>query len=269
MRIDILERLADLIRPALAWKPGVGTRPDGAYDGTRFVVTPAMMSILGATADDMEEILKNLGYRSEATDATVVSAKVAELDAVAQTTAPQETAKAASTTPAAEPVGDPIVKPVVEAVEAVAMAVAEEASAPVAETAAAPAVAEEAPKPVLLWRQAPRFEGRHNNNNRRSQGARENQREPQARNGNAPGEERQGRPNRNAGPQGEQRGERRDFRGKGGKPVGADRFKQDGGKPSGKPQQHGKRPEREERPVKIDMDSPFAKLLALKEQMKK
>ena len=66
VRIDILERLADLIRPALAWKPGTGQRPDGAFDGSGFTVTPPMMSILGATADDMEEILKGLGYRADA-----------------------------------------------------------------------------------------------------------------------------------------------------------------------------------------------------------
>ena len=66
VRVDILERLADLIRPALRWKPGIGPRPDGAYDGSAFLVTPPMMSILGATADDIEEILKGLGYRAEA-----------------------------------------------------------------------------------------------------------------------------------------------------------------------------------------------------------
>ncbi|OWK21252.1 hypothetical protein AJ88_19690 [Mesorhizobium amorphae CCBAU 01583] len=33
VRVDILERLADLIRPATNWKPGLGQRPDGAYDG--------------------------------------------------------------------------------------------------------------------------------------------------------------------------------------------------------------------------------------------
>src|SRR5690606_32795230 len=37
VRIDILERLADLIRPALAWRPGAGERPDGAYNGNRFI----------------------------------------------------------------------------------------------------------------------------------------------------------------------------------------------------------------------------------------
>ena len=49
VRVDILERLADLIRPALGWKPGTGKRPEGAYDGSQFLVTPGMMSILGAT----------------------------------------------------------------------------------------------------------------------------------------------------------------------------------------------------------------------------
>ena len=58
VRVDILERLADLIRPALSWKAGLGARPDGAFDGQAFMVTPPMMSILGANADDMEDILE-------------------------------------------------------------------------------------------------------------------------------------------------------------------------------------------------------------------
>ena len=66
VRVDILERLADQIRPALAWKPGSETpAPEGAVDGRSFVVTPGMLSILGATHDDMVEVLKGLGYRCE------------------------------------------------------------------------------------------------------------------------------------------------------------------------------------------------------------
>ena len=80
VRVDILERLADLIRPALAWKAGVGARPDGAYNGQAFMVTPPMMSILGANADDMEEILKGLGYRAEPKPAAEVKAKLDALD---------------------------------------------------------------------------------------------------------------------------------------------------------------------------------------------
>ncbi|HEY4193775.1 MAG TPA: helicase-related protein [Mesorhizobium sp.] len=84
VRIDILERLADLIRPATNWKPGIGPRPDGGYDGTAFMVTPAMMSILGANADDMEEILKGLGYRAEPKPATEVKARLEAQDNAAR-----------------------------------------------------------------------------------------------------------------------------------------------------------------------------------------
>ncbi|UTO29437.1 hypothetical protein [Bartonella harrusi] len=64
VRIDMLERLANLIRPALHWKQGDDPKPEGAYDGKSFFVTTAMMSILGANGTDMEEILKGLGYHS-------------------------------------------------------------------------------------------------------------------------------------------------------------------------------------------------------------
>jgi ATP-dependent RNA helicase SUPV3L1/SUV3 len=87
VRVDILERLADLIRPALGWKAGLGTRPDGAYDGQAFMVTPSMMSILGANADDMEEILKGLGYRAEPKPAADVKAKLDALDQAARDSA--------------------------------------------------------------------------------------------------------------------------------------------------------------------------------------
>jgi len=66
VRIDILERLADLIRPTTSWREDTGNpRPEGAVDGRAFYVTPAMMSILGATHEDMIVILKGLGYRHE------------------------------------------------------------------------------------------------------------------------------------------------------------------------------------------------------------
>ncbi len=67
VRIDILERLADLIRPALSWSAGTeGERPPGAIDeGRGFTVTQAMTSLLGASGEDMSVILKGLGYRME------------------------------------------------------------------------------------------------------------------------------------------------------------------------------------------------------------
>ncbi|MBN9243762.1 MAG: helicase [Mesorhizobium sp.] len=102
VRVDILERLADLIRPATMWKPGTGPRPDGAYDGQAFVVTPPMMSILGATADDMEEILKGLGYRAEPKPAEEVKAKLEAIDAAALAAAEAKDAAKAAEAAAAE-----------------------------------------------------------------------------------------------------------------------------------------------------------------------
>ncbi|MDQ4059758.1 MAG: helicase, partial [Pseudomonadota bacterium] len=64
VRIDILERLADLIRPALAWREGAGMRPDAAVPGG-FRVTPSMTSLLGCSAEEVGVVLKALGYRSE------------------------------------------------------------------------------------------------------------------------------------------------------------------------------------------------------------
>lgn len=66
IRVDILERLADLIRPALAWREGAaGAKPPGAFDGTGFTVTGAMTSLTGASGEDFASILRSLGYRME------------------------------------------------------------------------------------------------------------------------------------------------------------------------------------------------------------
>ncbi len=65
VRVDILERLADLIRPALAWRAGVGEKPPGAFDGRSFTVTQSMTSLTGASGDDFASILRALGYRME------------------------------------------------------------------------------------------------------------------------------------------------------------------------------------------------------------
>jgi ATP-dependent RNA helicase SUPV3L1/SUV3 len=63
VRVDILERLADLIRPALAWREGVGQKPPGAFDGRGFVVTQAMTSLTGSSGEDFASVLRALGYR--------------------------------------------------------------------------------------------------------------------------------------------------------------------------------------------------------------
>jgi len=66
VRVDILERLADLIRPALAWRESApGEKPAGAFDGRGFVVTQAMTSLTGSAGEDFASILRALGYRME------------------------------------------------------------------------------------------------------------------------------------------------------------------------------------------------------------
>jgi ATP-dependent RNA helicase SUPV3L1/SUV3 len=66
VRVDILERLADLIRPALAWRAGsAGTKPQGAIDGFGFTVTVGMTSLAGCSGEDFASVLRSLGYRME------------------------------------------------------------------------------------------------------------------------------------------------------------------------------------------------------------
>lgn len=66
VRVDILERLADLIRPALAWREtSPGAKPAGAFDGRGFVVTQAMTSLTGSAGEDFASVLRALGYRME------------------------------------------------------------------------------------------------------------------------------------------------------------------------------------------------------------
>lgn len=278
VRIDILERLADLIRPLLQWKPGSPARPDGAYDGRRFTTTTAMLSILGATPDDMEEILKGLGYRADS-----VSAEEAAAFLAAQAgSAPTESA-------VVEKGDDDGVDDADQSGEAghegEAPAASEEAAATeVAPSAEAPEVTEQAaepaePKPVLLWRPGGRSD------NQRGTGRPAGDRRPQGQRHQAPREGGESRGDNRPEGRGEgrrddrrsdNRGDRRDdnrgkFAAKGDRQDRGDR-KDRGPRPDrdnnkSQPARFEAKPPRKEKPV--DPDSPFAKLAALKEQMKK
>jgi ATP-dependent RNA helicase SUPV3L1/SUV3 len=104
VRVDILERLADLIRPALAWREASpGEKPAGAFDGRGFVVTQAMTSLTGSAGEDFASILRALGYRMERRPApppkpAVVEAAPAETEVAAQSEmAEPKTAEAQAT----------------------------------------------------------------------------------------------------------------------------------------------------------------------------
>jgi ATP-dependent RNA helicase SUPV3L1/SUV3 len=64
----MLERLADQIRPLVAWRPdpaGPTQPPKGATGDGGFKVTPDMMSILGCSSVGVGEVLQTLGFRLE------------------------------------------------------------------------------------------------------------------------------------------------------------------------------------------------------------
>lgn len=103
VRVDILERLADLIRPALAWRENAsGEKPAGAFDGRSFVVTQAMTSLTGSAGEDFASVLRALGYRMEKRPPLPQKPVVAET--VAAETPPTEGSAEASTETAAEAV---------------------------------------------------------------------------------------------------------------------------------------------------------------------
>jgi ATP-dependent RNA helicase SUPV3L1/SUV3 len=67
VRIDMLERLADIIRPLTAWRPAETATepPPGAAGGGAFKIRPEMMSIMGCSGDELGLILESLGFRRE------------------------------------------------------------------------------------------------------------------------------------------------------------------------------------------------------------
>jgi ATP-dependent RNA helicase SUPV3L1/SUV3 len=154
VRVDILERLADLIRPALAWRPGSpAPQPAGAYEGIGFTVTQAMTSLTGSSGEDFASILRALGYRMEkrpkpvvAEPATIAEPAAAEpaMAAEAETpSAPAEDSAASGLEPAAKAAAEPSAEAVMAAaaddVSAVPHEPATAETAPAAGDAAAPA----------------------------------------------------------------------------------------------------------------------------------
>jgi len=109
VRVDILERLADLIRPALAWRETAGTpKPAAAAVGGGFIVVNPMTSLIGASGEDFASILRSLGYRmerrpkpSEPTPASPLpETAVVEAAAAANDAVPETEAAAADAAPA-------------------------------------------------------------------------------------------------------------------------------------------------------------------------
>ena len=96
VRVDMLERLADMIRPLIAWRPSETSPtapPKGASGDGGFTILPEMMSILGCNAGELGEVLKALGFRLDRKPAlpksAVAPAEIAPNDAATPAAAPE------------------------------------------------------------------------------------------------------------------------------------------------------------------------------------
>jgi ATP-dependent RNA helicase SUPV3L1/SUV3 len=294
VRVDILERLADIIRPLIALdaKTHQGELPTGAAEGNGFRITVEMTSLLGTAGEDFNSILTSLGYRvrrtlkpAPAAAPAVVTAPVetegqiaAVVDATTNETAvdviegvqPNEPAKVEETTQVEAATADLGAAPPPESnggmAEAASAPPAEAGPEPAEGTASAPVdpAAPAEPQYDEVW-----FPG-----GRRPDNPRHSNRRPQREGANAEAEARPPRrfhrDNGSAAPPA----------GEGGKPPaeGRPRFdkrpKQFGTdkKPFDKAKFGGKRERedwrehrpREKRDVAIDPDSPWAALAALR-----
>jgi ATP-dependent RNA helicase SUPV3L1/SUV3 len=142
VRVDILERLADLIRPILSWREtSPGPKPEGVFDGRGFTVTGAMTSLTGASGEDFSSILRSLGYRMDRKPKPV-EAK------------PAEPAPVTEAAPAAEAV--PTETPQIETPQIETPHV----ESPPIEVVAVETVAAAEPAMIEVWRPAGRHENR-------------------------------------------------------------------------------------------------------------
>ncbi|MCR4281516.1 MAG: helicase, partial [Bauldia sp.] len=168
VRVDILERLADLIRPLIAWRPTpeMPDPPPGAIHGYGFTTTVAMTSLLGCSGEDFASVLRALGYRAErkpapaklapALPAAATPAEAAE----AQAEPPAEPADmpAAEATSLDEPAGEPPAKePQTPGEETPQPAAADSEIGPA--PAAAEMVAPAEPAFIEIWRPGRRDRG--------------------------------------------------------------------------------------------------------------
>jgi ATP-dependent RNA helicase SUPV3L1/SUV3 len=263
IRIDMLERLADILR----------TKDSRAG----FEATPDMLSITGMTLDQFADLMGGLGYKGEKAERPKAKA--------AEPVVPPEVVDAAIEAAAAA--GQPVPEEV-----SLLNPLPEEPAAPVAEGAEGSEGEEAAPVEMeayftFTWAPKPRFQRpeRGPRPERRPQGERPQGERPKSdRQGDRQGDRQADRPqgerpqaerpqgDRPQGerPQGERRdrpkGERRhdgDGGGKGhGKPQGKHDRKDRKDAPKGGERKYEARPPRVEKP--IDPDNPFAALLALK-----
>ncbi|MDR3497664.1 MAG: helicase-related protein [Parvibaculum sp.] len=295
VRLDMLERVADLIRPVITAR---------TYNGG-FVATPAMMSLVGCSGEEFSNLLKGLGYQPRLEKVRppkpvekpveapkfIVETISGETLSTPAVTAPVETAPIET-----PPVETPPVETVAAEEAAIDAAAADVDAAPAAE-GAAPAPEAEAEAELVemeIWRPARRHkpaprerharrseaapaegaaataEGapgearreRHRRPRREKQG--EVRTESQAKKPEGERGDRPARDNRSKDQRPNKDNRNKDNRHKGGPDRNKDRDKDRGGR--GERREWTAAPPRRER--EVDPDSPFAALAVLKERVR-
>ena len=306
VRVDILERLADLIRPAIQYRPGLtaGEPPAGAADGDGFVVTTAMTSLCGCAGEDFSEILRALGYamtKRKGPAITKALVPLAPLEMVTPVAQVGEDAAVLVKEPEESPEtgteGGPAVEPVSVEESVVGAPVAAEVPADaMTETAVAHSTPSETTEfsaieepEIEIWRQnrphRPRHQGQDRHKGRHKGHAQASAADlsssVEKKEGEAPRRDRpafKGRPSNGEGSKSEN-GEGRSFRNKRHDPKNHDsKAQSERGQHErgGRNQRHAGRDRpmtgwkdqpRNQNTQEPDPNSPFAKLLALKAQM--
>jgi len=294
VRVDILERLADIVRPLIALNPDrvEGEVPAGAAPGNGFRVTVEMTSLLGCAGEDFASILKSLGYRVQrtklppepapesgaTTETTEAEADQAELMALDGASA-EDIEAAATDTPAEQTEAEADLGDLQKLDGAGPEAVAE--AGPPAEQSEAEAdqsdlktldgetaesASETASEPEEKYDEIWFPGGRAGDRGHRDR----KPRRPSAESGEASGQQRphgrreDGRNRHKAGQRSEDGPQTRDGRPDGKPGRGPDRRKQ---RAFDKPRRQDGDDNRQRRPDKpFDPDSPFAALMALKER---
>jgi ATP-dependent RNA helicase SUPV3L1/SUV3 len=259
VRVDILERLADIIRPLIALDPTrhQGELPAGAAEGNGFRVTVEMTSLLGCSGEDFASILNSLGYRVKRTPKVAAPAVAAEATAEAPALEEVLAENPATVDAAAEAP--------VEAVTADAAPAVDTDVPPTTVVEAAPETAETAPAAPA----EPEFDEVWSPSGKRPDNKRhEHRRRPE-------GETQQvrQRPERNHRPPAPRRpeGEVQDLskaRHLQPKPKFEGKGRNDNRRPADQQGERAKfeRPREEKREKAFDPDSPFAKLAALRDR---
>ncbi len=157
VRVDILERLADIIRPALAWRPGTPTpEPAGHFPGGGFTATVGMTSLVGCSGEDFASILKGLGYRMEKRPAPppkpAVESTTAPVEAPAEVVTDEAGSEAAETVESTE---TDAVAPVAEEAVPAPAATEEPAAAATADLPPVDVVAPDFEAPAMTDTMAP------------------------------------------------------------------------------------------------------------------